>query len=76
VKKEAQRIAPVNVSELGNCQVSDFRSSSDSPNGYMIIFERDKAKRAVLFDANKRIINNLRHVAPSIVTLSDSLPEE
>ena len=76
VKKGAQKIAPYNENELKVSRVYDFRSSSDVKNGYMIIFDDEGTKCAVLFDATKRMINNLRHQVPSIVTLSDNLPEE
>lgn len=76
VKKCAQKVAPYNEKEINVNRVYDFRSSSDSENGYVIVFDDDGTKCAVLFDATKRIVNNIRHQTPSIVTLSDSLPEE
>lgn len=76
IKKSAKRIAPVNEAELRGIKVYDFRSESDSENGYMLIFEDDGTRRAVLFDATRRLITNLRRQSPSVVTLSDNLPEE
>ena len=78
VKKSARLIAPYDKALGGNSvsKIYDFRSSEDAANAYMIIFEEDKAKYAVLFDATKRLVTNLRHQVPSVVTLSDTLPEE
>lgn len=78
IKKCASKVAPVkDVPELKNIQkVYDFRSSDKSENAYAILFDESGVKSAVLFDATKRMVTNLRHAYPSIVTVSDTLPEE
>ncbi len=76
IKKSAKRIAPVSEAELRGLKIYDFRSESGSENGYMLIFDNDGTNCAALFDATKRLVANLRHQSPSIVTLADNLPEE
>ncbi len=76
IKKSASKVAPINNAELSGLKVYDFRSSDGSENGYMLIFDDDGTKSAALFDATKRLVTNLRHASPSIVTVSDTLPEE
>ena len=78
IKKSASKVAPVkDVPELKNIsKIYDFRSSENIDNGYAILFDEGGAKCAVLFDATKRIITNLRHAFPSAVTVAENLPEE
>ncbi len=76
VKKTAEKIAPYCESDLKGCRIYDFRSEAGLDSAYMAIFSDGKEKCAVLFDATRRLIDNLRHQAPSIVTLVEGLPEE
>ena len=45
------------------------------PNAYIIVYEAEGGTEAVLFDANARMIENIRHQVPSVTVLSDGLPE-
>ena len=56
-------------------KVLDLRSSQSIQNAYAIVYEADGAVNAVLFDASKRMIENIRRQVPSITVLSDNLPE-
>ena len=56
-------------------KVLDLRSSQSIPHAYAIVYEADGAVNAVLFDASKRMIENIRRQVPSITVLSDNLPE-
>jgi len=78
LKKCAKKIAPYTGSFDGfNVRdVLDMRSSNKAGNSYMLIFEDKAGTHAVLFDATKRLVNNLYHQIPSAVTVSKELPEE
>lgn len=78
LKKCAKKVAPYN-GNFDGCNVKevlDMRSSSKAPNSYMLIFEDKNGQHAVLFDATKRLVNNLYHQIPSAVVVSNDLPEE
>ncbi len=78
LKKCAKKIAPYtgNFDGFNVRDVLDMRSSTKAENSYMLIFEDKDGSHAVLFDATKRLVNNLYHQIPSAVTVSKELPEE
>lgn len=78
LKKCAKKIAPYEGKFDGfNIKdVLDMRSSAKAANSYMLVFEDKDGTHAVLFDATKRLVNNLYHQIPSAVTISKELPEE
>lgn len=80
LKRNARRIAPYREGNFGDGfapkKVTDLRSSKGTPNAYVVVYEDDGVQAAVLFDATKRIVNNIRHQVPSVTVLSDTLPEE
>ncbi|MBE6679801.1 MAG: hypothetical protein E7598_04685 [Ruminococcaceae bacterium] len=78
LKKCAKKIAPYTGKFEGfNVKdVLDMRSSATAANSYMLVFEDNDGTHAVLFDATKRLVNNLYHQVPSLVTVSKELPEE
>ena len=79
LKKCGRSIAPYKGGQIeGGFRVTstmDLRSSRTSPCGYALIYEDGGATKAILFDANRRLIENLRHQVPSIVVPSDRLPD-
>ena len=77
--KTATSIAPYKGRFPGGAvprKVLDLRSSAASPNAYAIVYADDKGEtRALLFDANKTVIDNIYHYCPSVTVRSDGLPE-
>jgi|GEM_PF-1239025 len=79
LKKSARLVAPYKDGRIDGHnpkKILDLRSSKSVPNAYVIVYEEDGSTHAVLFDATKRIIDNIRHQVPSITVLADGLPEE
>ena len=79
LKKTARRVAPYTNGRIEGFSVSsvlDLRSSASSENGYVLVYEEDKTQKAVLFDATKRLIENIYHQVPSVTVRSETLPEE
>ena len=80
LKKDARRIAPYKNGQIEGgfsiSSVTDLRSSASAENAYVLVYQEDKVQKAVLFDATKKLIENIRHQVPSITVLSDNLPEE
>lgn len=80
LKKEARLVAPYKNGKIEGghnpSKIYDFRSGNDVQNAYVIVFENEDGKNAVLFDATERMISNIRHQVPSITVLSDALPKE
>ncbi|MBQ4150181.1 MAG: hypothetical protein IJC81_00050 [Clostridia bacterium] len=77
IKKSVCKVAPFEegFASFNVASVLDMRSSSKSASAYMIIYEIDDKKHAVLFDATKRLVDNLFHQIPSLVVRTDNLPE-
>jgi hypothetical protein len=79
LKKSARRIAPYTDGNFGDGfrpkKVTDLRSAKQTPNAYAVIYEEENGQSAVLFDANKRIVENIWHQVPSVTVRSDTLPE-
>ena len=79
LKKSGRRVAPYKGGKIeGGFSVSstlDLRSSASAENAYVLVYEEDKTQKAVLFDATKRLVQNIYHQVPSITVLSDTLPE-
>lgn len=77
--KTATSIAPYKGRYEGGAHpqsVVDLRSCDSSPNAYAIVYSDDKGVcRAVLFDANKTVIENIYHYCPSVTVRADGLPE-
>ncbi len=78
LKKCARKVAPFSGKFDGfNVKyVLDMRSSAAAQNSYMLVFEDESGSHAVLFDATKRLVDNLYHQIPSMVVRSNDLPEE
>lgn len=80
LKKDARLVAPYKNGRVegGFSIVStmDLRSSASAENAYVLVYQDDTVQRAVLFDATKRLIENIRHQVPQVTVLSDNLPEE
>lgn len=77
LKKSVSRIAPYtgDFNGIKVSSVADLRSGKDAVGSYYIVYEENKAKHAILFDATKKTVNALFHQIPSAVTRSDDLPE-
>lgn len=79
LKKSARLVAPYRDGRIEGGfaprKIRDLRSSPDVPNAYIIVYEAKGGTEAVLFDANARMIENIRHQVPSVTVLSDGLPE-
>lgn len=79
LKKSARSVAPYTNGRVDGgfkiTSILDMRSSGSSENAYVLVYEDDGAPKAVLFDATKRLIENIRRQVPSVTVLSDSLPE-
>lgn len=78
LKKSARRVAPYKDGRIEGFSVTsvlDFRSSPTAENAYVLVYEDNKALKAVLFDATKRLVDNIYHQVPSITVQSDTLPE-
>ena len=79
LKKSARRIAPYTDGNFGDGfrpkKVTDLRSAKQTPNAYAVVYEDENGQNAVLFDANKRIVENIWHQVPSVTVRSDTLPE-
>lgn len=80
LKKSARRIAPYKNGRIEGGfaikKTTDLRSAKDTPYAYVVVYETDGGQNAVLFDATKRIVENIRYQVPSVTVLSDELPEE
>ena len=80
LKKSARLIAPYKNGRIEGGfapqKILDLRSSKSAPNAYVVVYETENGQNAVLFDATKRIVSNLRYHVPSVTVLSDELPEE
>ena len=77
LKKAARKVMPYDgIAEGFNItDVKDFRSSKDIKNAYILIYEDGEAQKAVLFDATKKIVENMFRQIPSLVVRSGDLPE-
>lgn len=79
LKKSARLIAPYKNGRIEGgfhpTRITDLRSSKDTPNAYVAVYETEGGVHAVLFDATKRIVGNIRYQVPSVTVLSDDLPE-
>ena len=77
LKKEARRVMPYNGKTEGfNISgVLDMRSSADAKNSYVLVYEKNGNEYAVLFDANKKIVENMFRQIPSLVVRDNNLPE-
>lgn len=79
LKKSARLVAPYKNGRIEGgfnpTKITDLRSAKDSANAYVVVYETEGGVRAVLFDANKRIVSNIRYQVPSVTVLSDGLPE-
>lgn len=79
LKKTARSVAPYKNGRIeGGFSVSsvmDLRSSASSESAYVLVYQDEKVQKAVLFDATKRLIENIRHQVPSVTVLSDNLPD-
>ncbi len=79
LKKSARLVAPYKNGRIEGgfapSKITDLRSAKDTPNAYVAVYETENGVHAVLFDANKRIVGNIRYQVPSVTVLSDDLPE-
>ena len=77
LKKEARRVMPYDGKFEGfNISgILDMRSSADALHPYALVYEKNGGEYAVLFDANKRIVENMFRQIPSLVVRDNNLPE-
>ncbi len=79
LKKSARLVAPYKNGRIEGGfapkKITDLRSAKDTPYAYVVVYETEHGQSAVLFDATKRIIANIRYQVPSVTVLSDELPE-
>ncbi len=69
--KEAEIIAPANSSEItgraNSLNVLDYSTGYESNDLYAMIASTDKGMAKILFNADEKMIDAMRHVRPSIV---------
>ncbi len=77
LKKAAVKAMPYDGEAKGYniASIKDFRSSKDVKNAYILIYEDGEVQKAVIFDATKKIIENMFRQTPSLVVRSNDLPE-
>lgn len=77
LKKSARKVMPYDseISGFSVSKVLDMRSSSKSQNAYVLVYEDESGEKAVLFDATKKMIDNIFHQIPSLTVRRDGLPE-
>ena len=77
LKKNAKKVMPFD-GDFGGFNVNrvfDFRSSKAAAHPYILVFDDEGGVKAVVFDATKKIVENMFHQVPSLVERSASLPE-
>ena len=76
LKKEARRVMPYDgkIEGFNVSSILDMRSSADAPHSYVLVYEKNECECAVLFDANKKIVDNMFRQIPSLVVRDNNLP--
>lgn len=77
LKKSARKVMPYSgkIEGFNSESVLDFRSSKSAPASYVLVYDDSGVTKAVLFDANRRIVENMFRRIPSLVVRSGELPE-
>lgn len=77
LKKSARRAMPYDgkINGYSIAKVYDFRSSSAAEHAYVLVFEENGDGKAVLFDATKKLVDNIFRQIPSMTVRGDGLPE-
>ena len=78
LKKSARRAMPYTDNKIDGFNIEkvyDLRSSRNAENAYILIYDDGNGEKAVLFDATKRIVENMFRQIPSLVVRSNNLPE-
>ncbi|MBQ6893133.1 MAG: hypothetical protein IJN48_02915, partial [Clostridia bacterium] len=77
LKKSARKVMPYDgkIEGFNVSSVLDLRSSKNAENSYVLVYDAGDSEKAVLFDATKKIVENMFHQIPSLVVRADGLPE-
>ena len=77
LKKSARRVMPYNgkIEGFNVAKLYDFRSSASVEHAYVLVFEENECEKAVVFDATKKLVENMFRQVPSLVVRSNGLPE-
>ena len=78
LKKSARRVMPYNNGKIDGFNVEkvyDLRSSKNAANAYILIYDEGDGEKAVLFDATKKIVENMFRQIPSLVVRDNGLLE-
>ena len=77
LKKSARRVMPYNgkIEGFNVAKLYDFRSSASAKYAYVLVFEENECEKAVVFDATKKLVENMFRQVPSLVVRSNDLPE-
>ena len=77
LKKCARKVMPFNGT-FGDFKVKsvlDLRSSAKISNSYVLIYDDGNGEKAVLFNATKKLVDNVFRRVPSLVVRDTNLPE-